>query len=476
MEKLAELRRQLGAATDTWKKTVAELQGEAILADEALFKTKEKEVEARKADVEKIKAEISRRERANAFSFSAAKPLDNDGAGNPIEPPAAQTFGLSGANALSLADHTPGMARQFDTYLRKARKETGFVIDRSRHFRSFGEQLQAIFNYSMTRGATVDNRLVRAPTGAGEVDPTGGGFLVQTDFQQAIFLLAHDMGEILKRVNKIPVSETANGIKVNAVDESSRATGSRWGGVQSYWIDEGTTVTNTKPKFRRVEFDLKKLMSVMYMTDELLQDSTALTSIAGQAFSEEIMFMTEDAVYEGTGAGQPLGILNCPALVTVAKQTGQASGTVLKENIDGMWQRMWARSRKNAVWYINQDIEPQFFSLVQVVGTAGAPVYLPPGGYSESPYATLFGRPVIVNEYSAALGSPGDIMLADLSQYTLIDKGGVQAATSMHIAFLTDEMVFRITYRVDGRPMWHQPITPFKGSNTRSPFIVLAQR
>jgi HK97 family phage major capsid protein len=46
------------------------------------------------------------------------------------------------------------------------------------------------------------------------------------------------------------------------------------------------------------------------MTDELLQDSTALTAIASQAFSEEIMFMTEDAIVEGTGAGQPLGYLN----------------------------------------------------------------------------------------------------------------------------------------------------------------------
>jgi hypothetical protein len=36
----------------------------------------------------------------------------------------------------------------------------------------------------------------------------------------------------------------------------------------------------------------------------------------------------------------------------------------------------------------------------------------------------------------------------------LADKGGVQAATSMHVAFLTDEMVFRITYRVDGEPIW----------------------
>ena len=293
---------------------------------------------------------------------------------------------------------------------------------------------------------------------------------------EAIFMLAHDMGEILGRVNKVPISGNSNGLKINAVDESSRATGSRWGGVQSYWVGEGTTVAATKPKFRRVEFDLKKLFSLAYMTDELLQDSTALTAILGQAFAEEIMFMVEDAIFEGTGAGQPLGVLNSSALVSVAKQNGQASATVLKENIDGMWARLWNRSRKDAVWLINQDVLPQLFALNQVVGTGGAPVYLPPGGYSAAPYATLLGRPIIETEYNAAMGAPGDILLADLSQYTIIDKGGVNAATSMHIAFLTDEMVFRVTYRVDGKPMWKDPITPFKGSNTRSPFVALAQR
>jgi hypothetical protein len=52
----------------------------------------------------------------------------------------------------------------------------------------------------------------------------------------------------------------------------------------------------------------------------------------------------------------------------------------------------------------------------------------------------------------------------------------MQAATSMHVRFVTDEMTFRFTYRVDGQPLWNVPLTPFQGSNTKSPFIVLAQR
>jgi HK97 family phage major capsid protein len=131
---------------------------------------------------------------------------------------------------------------------------------------------------------------------------------------------------------------------------------------------------------------------------------------------------------------------------------------------------------KNAVWFINQDTLPQLMAMNQSVGTGGQVVYLPPGGLSATPYSTLYGREVVWTEYNATLGTTGDILLADPSQYMLVDKNGVQAATSMHVAFLTDEMVFRITYRVDGKPMWSVPLTPFKGTNTKSPFVALATR
>jgi HK97 family phage major capsid protein len=362
----------------------------------------------------------------------------------------------------------------FQDYVAHARALTDFKPENDKHFRNFGEQLGAIVRYAA--GGAMDPRLVRAPIGAGESDASAGGFLVQSDFASAVWTRAYDMGEILGKVFKLPISANANGIKLPAVDESSRATGSRWGGVQSYWVAEGDSATQTKPKFRLVELDLKKLMSIMYVSDELIADQTALETIATQAFSEEIMFMSEDGIWEGDGVGKPLGILNAPCLVTVAKDNGQAAATLSLNNILNMWSRMWIRSRKNAVWFINQDVEPQLYQLSQTVGTGGLPMFLPAGGINGAPYSSLFGRPLIPVEYASTLGTPGDIMLADLSQYVLADKRGMQAATSMHVRFLTDEMTFRFTYRVDGQPIWHTPLTPFKGSNTKSPFIVLAQR
>jgi len=349
--------------------------------------------------------------------------------------------------------------------------------DDGKAFRSFGEQLMAVAEAARADGK-VDARLTTRATGLSEGVPSEGGFLVQTDFAAELLKRTYQTGILANKCRKLPISSNANGIKINGIDETSRATGSRWGGVQAYWLDEAGTKTASKPKFRKIELSLNKLIGLCYGTDELLQDTAALESIIMQAFSEEFGFMVDDAIVNGNGAGQPLGILNSGALVSVAKETGQAAATVLTENIVKMWARMWAKSRPNAAWYINQDIEPQLFTMSLAVGTGGIPVYMPANGLSESPYGRLMGKSVIPIEQCQTLGTVGDIILADLSQYVLADKNGIQTAQSIHVQFLTDESVFRFVYRVDGQPIWNSALTPYKGGagNSLSPFIALATR
>ncbi|MBT53754.1 MAG: phage major capsid protein, partial [Mameliella sp.] len=152
--------------------------------------------------------------------------------------------------------------------------------------------------------------------------------------------------------------------------------------------------------------------------------------------------------------------------------------TIVYENILKMWARAWARGRSNSVWLINQNIEPELFSMAQTVGTGGVPVYLPANGISGSPYSTLMGRPVLPVEQASTLGTKGDIMLVDLDSYLLIDKAGegVKGAESIHVAFATDEKAFRFTYRVNGQPIWQSALTSAKGTATLSPFVTLNTR
>ena len=79
-------------------------------------------------------------------------------------------------------------------------------------------------------------------------------------------------------------------------------------------------------------------------------------------------------------------------------------------------------------------------------------------------------------EFCETLGTKGDIILADFSEYMLVYKGGMEVAESMHVKFLTDEMAYRFITRVDGQPIYDEPFTPLKGANTLSPFVMLAAR
>lgn len=343
--------------------------------------------------------------------------------------------------------------------------------DNEKRFSSFGEQLMAAYRAAMP-GGKVDERLsTRAASGLNETTPSDGGFLVQQDFVTELLKRTYETGILASKVKKIPISTNANGMKINAIDEDSRANGSRWGGVQTYWEGEADEITASKPKFRQMELSLKKLTGLCYATDELLQDAAALEAVIRQAFAEEFGFKIDDAILSGSGEGEPLGILNSGAIVTVAKEASQTD-IITVENLIKMWNRLWSRSRANAVWYINQELEPYLYTLK----IGDKPVYIPAGGLSEKPYGTLFGRPVVPIEQCSAVGEVGDIILADIGQYLLIDKGGVKSASSIHVRFLYDENVFRFIYRVDGKPIWTKPLTPYKGSATVSPFVTLAKR
>jgi HK97 family phage major capsid protein len=345
--------------------------------------------------------------------------------------------------------------------------------------RGLGEQLMAVANFA--RGNGLDPRLAAikaAASGLNETIPSEGGFLVQTDFAAELLKDTYNTNEIPNRCRRIPISGPSNAFSMNVIDETSRATGSRWGGVTVYHETEGASMSGlgSKPKFAKLDMKLEKIMGLCYATDENMQDAAQLGAIIAQAFPEEFGFVLSDDIYRGDGAGKCLGILNSPALVTVAKETGQAADTVCTENILKMWK---SRRGRNLVWFYNQELEDQLDTLTLSIGTGGVEMRLfqPPTG--NSPYGTIKGVPAIPVEVASGPGDVGDILLADMSQYLLIDKGGIQTAESMHVAFLTGENVFRFTYRVNGQPLRKNKVTPYKRTDSNfyvSPFVTLAAR
>lgn len=341
-----------------------------------------------------------------------------------------------------------------------------------------GEYLQAVAS-AYKPGGQIDARLLTAPQAAASGMSVGigadGGFMLDADLIEELQSGMLSEALVAPQIRMIPLGPNSNTLKTWGADETSRADGSRWGGVQAYWAAEAATVTATKPKWRKLEIELEKLMAICYATDELLQDATALRAIISQAYAEEMAYKLDDAIINGSGVGQPTGILTSGALIAVAKETGQVADTVVHENVQKMWNRMMARSRKNAIWYINQEIEPQLENMSLAIGTGGELSSL---AKEFTERRTLYNRPVVAIEQAAKLGDQGDIILVDPKQYLGIDKENVQATESIHVRFLYDENCFRFIYRFNGAPYRNSAITPAKANSgyTLSSFVTLAAR
>jgi HK97 family phage major capsid protein len=260
------------------------------------------------------------------------------------------------------------------------------------------------------------------------------------------------------------------------VDSTSNAS-SVHGGIVGYWTEEGGALTDSSPKFGRVNLMAKKLTVYSEIPNELFQDSLAtLQAFMDEAYPEAISWFEDVAFISGTGVGEPVGFLNADAAVSVAKETGQAAATVLWENIVKAYSRMLPSSIGRAVWVCHIDTFPELATMSLSVGTGGSAVWMGNGDGEGAPPMTILGRPVVFTEKVSSVGTAGDINFVDFGYYLIGDRQAMQAATSVDYKFGNDKTAMRVIERVDGRPWIQSAITPKNGSNTLSPFVKIATR
>jgi len=351
--------------------------------------------------------------------------------------------------------------------------------DNPRPFKSLGEQLGAVI-VAAQAPAYADPRLEKynqlmAATGMHEGSLDAGGAWVQTDFGMSLMERTYAQGQVLSRVPDQPIGPNANAYSALLIKETSRATGSRYGGLRVYRTGEGATITASRPEFDRKEIRPYELAALCYLTNTMVQDATQVQGHVERLFPLEAGFLMEDELFSGTGVGQSMGVLNATATVSVAKETGQAAATVVAKNISKMWGRLWSSSRANSVWYYNQDIEQSLDDLYIPVGTSGlSPAHII--SYGQDGQLRIKNRPAVPVEYCATLGTVGDLVLADYSQYLGVRKGGLETASSIHVAFVSNELALRFVWRYAAEPLWRSALTPKNGSNTLSPFVTLQTR
>ena len=339
-------------------------------------------------------------------------------------------------------------------------------------FASLGDFLRTLVE-NAGRGADCDKRLVRAPTGAGEVDPSGGGFLVPSAYATELIGSIYENAIVAPLCDRRETDRPAKAV-LPAIAETSRherrALGRRAGllverrrranrqpaaisraGIfraQVGRVGHGHARTAArcstfgKPPSTRVRVGSGLPARPRNHARDGRRPAARHRRRAGHDHRPEISraglcdrHRREHCKYVVAPAGA------LPAPRGLARQRGR---------------RAAARSRKR--------------SDAARLGRA-----LSAAGRRRQRVSASKGRPVLVVEQLPTLGTPGDFILADLNQYVLLD-GGLKSALSLDVLFQSDQVVFKFVWRGDGKPAWPSAITPFNGGATRSPFVMLAQR
>ncbi len=332
-------------------------------------------------------------------------------------------------------------------------------------FDSLNDFLMAVKN----RLISPDNRLKDLSEGVG----AEGGFLLLPELFEAQLMDLNLGSEIIRprcRTFGIPKAK-GNTIQIPCYEDVSH--GESIAGVITYWVAEKGSLTESTPTLRKVSLTCNKLTCLSDSSNELISDSfIPISEMIGYLFRSAIGFEIDKVCISGTGAGQPLGFRNSPAVITIAKESGQDSGTLCYENLVNMFSRLSINSymKNSTIWISSISNIPELMKIGIKLGTAGVHI---PVFKEESGRYFIIGKECLFSEHASVLGTEGNLMLADLSDYCLAIKEGIRIESSIHHLFTSDMSTFRAIIRFDGSPLTNTPLTLSDGSTTTSKYIQL---
>lgn len=430
------------------------------------------------AQIQKLEAEIGEAE-ASEEQAAKLKALEAECAS--LETQIAEASDELETEERRLARERAFAPLQASTALTPARFITSSEPDpaQTHGFRNMAEFGLAVF-HACRPGGQLDERLITRPGGAGgpQAAPTnyhqegggssGEGYYVPPAMRQEVYdLMLDDPMELSNMVDAEPTSANQVGYQR---DETTP-----WGatGIQAYWRAEGSQMTPSKLAEKAANLTLHELYAFVLATEELMQDAPRLNARLTRGSARAINWKSSEAIMWGNGVGQPYGWMSSGALVTVAKESSQSAAGIIAENVAKMFSRILPSALSRSVWLVNSDCFPQLMTMT----LGDQPIWTPPSsGFTGAPGGFLFGRPIVPSEHCQTMGTLGDIQFVDPMGYYSPRKAGINFAQSMHLYFDYNMQAFRWTFRLGGQPYLSAPVSPAKGSNTKSHFVALATR
>jgi HK97 family phage major capsid protein len=382
-----------------------------------------------------------------------------------------------------LQEQVDSISKNMDELMRYA-KETpaidnaGYISrdgeDADPQLKSLGDFLVSVARGDEVRLKTVYKSVFNADRGEKAdmslTDGGAGGYMVPQEYESNLLKLAENVAPVSRMCTPVPVAVNRGSYPI--LDQYTAPTAGQgdvaWaGGITATPKGENTTLDETSPLFKLLQWNITKVGGFVDVPNELVADSPqSIEAMLEALFAIAIAAKREYFVLNGTGANEPLGVLNSAALIAVTTTTNDTFALA-----DCM--KMLAQFKpylSQGAWFMHNSVIPDLSAFE--AGTGGS-VWLTDQQNDAVIGKPILGKPNYVSEHLPQANSSGDVILADMKAYLLFERQGLQVAYSEHAAFKTDQAVWRFTQRMDGMP-WVKGASTLGGPGsayTVSPFL-----
>ena len=297
---------------------------------------------------------------------------------------------------------------------------------------------------------------------------SAGGFAVPPGYSQELLQASIAESTFAKYTRIVPMQ--SNNLSLPAWNDLTRS--STLGGLAPVWIGEGATNVDQTGSLREVSLVAKKLAVFCKASSELAQDVPNFGTELARQMTNSLTWALDYATINGTGSGQPMGILAHASKIAATKENAQ-SGTLTANNLFAMAGRLAPQCWKNAIWLLHPSTLPTLFALSQSAGpySGTAAVKLADAGGLQ-----IMGRPVVISEHCQQLATAGDAILVDPTQYLLGIRREMSVEVDLAPGWANDLVSYRAILRADGASSWDKVLTPRVGSTTLSWAVVVETR
>lgn len=306
----------------------------------------------------------------------------------------------------------------------------------------------------------------------GTYDDRYGGYSVRPTFLPGMLQLGFEGDPTAGLTTSVPMASPM--VEMLARTDKNHTTSVSGGFTVGRRAETGA-FTASRGQMEMVTLKASVLAGLAYASEEILSDSLiSFMAFIQAGFKDQFGHYMLGEKLRGLGGDQYIGAVTAGngSLVSVAKVSGQTAATINHTNVITMRSRCWGYDQ--AIWCANHDCYPQLSTMAVPIGVGGQLIYQT-SLVADRP-DTLLGRPIHYTEYASTLGTQGDLILANWSQFLEGTYQPLQSAESIHVRFLNHERTFKFWLRNAGAPWWKTALTPNKSSQTLSPFVVLDTR